>query len=252
MGTRTGYAPGTFCWAELATGDAGAAKAFYGDLLGWTYDDQPVGEGIVYSTAVRDGHQVAALFESAQGLPRWSSFVAVASAGAVTDAARAAGATVVAEPYDVFDAGRMAVVADPTGAEVSLWQAGTHAGAALVNGPGALAWNDLLTADVAGACAFYAQVLGWGLTPVPGAPGDRHSISVDGHPNGGIAEAPPGAPAAWLPFFGVEDVEAAAERTTAGGGTVLAGPIPVPSGRFLLLADPQGATFGAIAGRFDP
>src|SRR4051812_34934630 len=109
MGERTSYVPGTFSWAELATSDAAAAKAFYTTLFGWSYDDRPLGDGQVYSMAQRDGSNVAALFDSEQP-PHWNCYVTVASADDTAAKAGELGANVVAEPFDVFTAGRMAVV----------------------------------------------------------------------------------------------------------------------------------------------
>src|SRR5580765_8438223 len=126
MGERTSYPPGTFSWAELVTSDAAAAKAFYAEVFGWDYRDNPVGEGLVYSTALLGGQTVA------------SADVTATRAGELD-------ATVVAEPFDVLDVGRMAVIADPTGAALCLWEPRAHIGASVVNAPGALAWNDLIT-----------------------------------------------------------------------------------------------------------
>src|SRR4051812_4413535 len=120
MGTRDEHAPGTFSWVELATSDADAAKDFYGRLFGWSYDDLPIGDGMVYSMAKVQDRNAAALFASEQP-PHWNCYVTVASVddtlAKVSDAGGQAG-----EAYDVMDAGRMAVVTDPTGAPLCLWE----------------------------------------------------------------------------------------------------------------------------------
>src|SRR3954454_13200804 len=115
MGTRDSYEPGTFSWVELATSDADAAKRFYGELFGWEYDDNPMGEGAVYSMATVDGQVAAALFASEQP-PHWNCYVTVASADDAAEKVKEAGGTVAAEPFDVMDVGRMTVIQDPTGA----------------------------------------------------------------------------------------------------------------------------------------
>src|SRR3954447_17357652 len=167
MGTRERYEPGTFSWVELATHDAQGAKAFYGELFGREYDDNPVGEGdAVYSMAKRDGRFVGAVFQSDQGTPHWNSYITVASVDEAAAKAGEAGGHVAAEPFDVMDAGRMTVVQDPTGAAVCLWEAKRHIGAGLVNAPGALSWNDLMTTDVGKAAEFYSQVFGWEVAEV--------------------------------------------------------------------------------------
>src|SRR5690349_19436522 len=112
MGKRTSYPPGTFSWAELATSDADAAKAFYTSVLGWDYRDSPLPDGSVYSMATRDGGDVAALFQSDQP-PHWNCYVTVASVDESAARAGELGATVAAEPFDVMDVGRMAVIIDP-------------------------------------------------------------------------------------------------------------------------------------------
>src|SRR3954453_6242988 len=144
MGERTSYAPGTFSWAELVTSDAEAAKAFYTSVFGWEYRDNPVPGGSVYSTALRDGKDVAALFTSDQP-PHWNCYVTVESVEATSSRAAELGATIAAEPFDVMDVGRMAVIVDEVGAGLCLWEPRSHIGASLVNAPGAMAWNDLLT-----------------------------------------------------------------------------------------------------------
>src|SRR3954454_15907776 len=114
MAERTSYPPGTFSWAELATSDADAAKSFYSTLFGWDYDDNPIGDGQVYSVARRDGKRVAALFASEQP-PHWNCYVTVASVDEATARAGELGGNVISEPFDVMDLGRMSVIADPTG-----------------------------------------------------------------------------------------------------------------------------------------
>src|SRR3954447_16147409 len=109
MGERMSYAPGTFSWAELLTSDADAAKAFYTSVFGWEYRDNPVGEGIVYSTALRDGKDVAALYSSDQP-PHWNCYVTVESADGSAARAAELGATVAAQAFDVMDVGRMATI----------------------------------------------------------------------------------------------------------------------------------------------
>src|SRR5436190_10791270 len=121
MGERTQYAPGTFCWTDLTTTDQAAAKAFYGALFGWEAQDMPVGEGIHYSMMRLDGKDVAAISpqppqqRDAGVPPVWNSYVAVESADAAANRAQELGASVHAPPFDVLEAGRMAVHPGPPG-----------------------------------------------------------------------------------------------------------------------------------------
>ena len=173
MGERTSYTPGTFSWVDLNTDDPDGAKAFYGALFGWDYEDIPIGEGASYSMAKIDGHSVAALGPlQGEGMPpHWNCYVTVADADASAARAKELGATLLAEPFDVFGAGRMAAFADPQGAVLSVWQAKDNIGAGLVNVPGALAWNDLLSADVEASAAFYRALFGWEIAELEGSGG---------------------------------------------------------------------------------
>lgn len=141
MGTRAKYEPGTFSWVDLTTTDRDAAKRFYSELLGWEYDDQP-SEGGVYSMARRYDTNVAALYdqqesERAQGVPpHWNNYVTTDDADRAAAQVKQLGGSVLLEPFDVFDAGRMAVIADPTGAVFSVWQPRQNIGAGHVNDAG--------------------------------------------------------------------------------------------------------------------
>lgn len=247
MGERTSYPPGTFSWVELATDDAAAAKDFYAAVFGWDYRDDPVGEGMVYSTALLGGQAVAALYQADQP-PHWTSYVTVVSADEATARAGELGATVLAEPFDVFDVGRMAVISDPTGAAFCVWEPRAHAGAARVNAPGALAWNDLVTPDPDSAARFYGELFGWTFMEIPGA--GYRIIQNDGRSNGGMLSRE-GMPPAWIPYFGHDDLDGLPGRVGELGGRVLSEPVVVPNGRFALFADPQGAVFAALTGDYD-
>jgi predicted enzyme related to lactoylglutathione lyase len=168
MGMRERYEPGTFSWADLGTDDPEAAKAFYVGLFGWHTEDVPMGESGPYSMCMLDGGVVCAIYgrEPGEGPPAWLSYVTVADADATVAAARAAGALAAQDVFDVFDAGRMAVVQDPTGAHFAVWQPGTNIGATLVNVPGAMCLNQLNTSDPARAAAFYTDVFGWRIDQV--------------------------------------------------------------------------------------
>lgn len=249
MGERTSYPPGTFSWAELATSDADAAKGFYTSVFAWAYEDNPAGEGQIYSMATRDGHHVAALFEDDRLPPHWNCYVTVASADETARKATDLGAAVVAEPFDVMDFGRMAVVADPGGAALCLWEPRAHIGARYVNAPGSMTWNDLVTSDPDGAVAFYGQLFGWTFAEMPGGAGYRVIQNGD-RSNGGIF---PGQadPPNWLPYFGHEDVDRLLGEIDGLGGRVHHGPLQLPSGRVAVLGDPQGAVFAVWTGEYE-
>jgi uncharacterized protein len=254
MGERTSYPPGTFSWAELVTSDAGAAKAFYTSVFGWDYDDQPIPDGGVYSMALRDGKSVAALYGGDQP-PHWNCYVTVASLEETTARAGELGGTVLAEPFDVMDAGRMAVIADPAGAALCMWQPGTSIGATLVNTPGSMTWNDLVTPDPEGAAAFYGGLFGWTTEEMPGSGGYR-VIRNGERSNGGIMPLDPDrmgsdTPPNWMPYFGHEDVRRLVGEFDGLGGRVFNGPMDLPGGTIAVLGDPQNAVFAVFTGPYD-
>jgi predicted enzyme related to lactoylglutathione lyase len=254
MGERTSHPPGTFSWAELATSDADSAKSFYSSVFGWEYEDNPIGDGQVYSMANRDGKQVAALFGSDQP-PHWNCYVTVASADDTASRAAELGGNAIAEPFDVMELGRMAVIADPTGAALCLWEPRAHIGAALVNTPGAMTWNDLVTPDPEAAARFYGELFGWTAEEIPGAGGYR-GIKNGERMNGGIMPLDPArmgseTPPNWMPYFGHEDVDRLVAEIDGLGGRLLNGPIRMPQGSIAVLGDPQGAVFAAWTGQYE-
>jgi uncharacterized protein len=251
MGERKSHEPGTFSWAELVTDDADAAKAFYSELFGWEYDDNPVPGGQVYSLALRDGRHVAALYASDQP-PDWNCYVTVASTDAAAARPDDLGGYVLAEPFDVMDAGRMAVIADPTGAALCLWEPRASIGAQLVNAPGALTWNDLVTPDADAAAAFYGELFGWTTERVPG-PIDYRVIKNGSRSNGGIlkSDSRGETPPSWLPYFGHDDVVRLVGEIEGLGGRVFNGPSEMPQGTIAVLGDPQGAVFAVWTGQYD-
>jgi predicted enzyme related to lactoylglutathione lyase len=162
---------------------------------------------------------------------------------------------VLAEPFDVMDVGRMAVVADPAGAALHLWEPRRHIGAGLVNTPGAMTWNDLVTPDPEGAEAFYGALFGWTTMAIPDAGGYR-VIRNGERSNGGIMPHDPGrmgehTPASWMPYFGHEDVERAAREVDGLGGRILNGPMDIGRGKIAVVGDPAGAVFALWTGDYE-
>jgi uncharacterized protein len=254
MGERTSYPAGTFSWSDLQTDDLDRAKSFYADLFGWSYDDIPIGERAVYSMAKVQGKSVAGLGERQDESipPHWNVYVTVDDADAVAARAGELGANVIAPPFDVFDAGRMAAFADPQGAILSIWQARQSIGAELVNEVGALTWNDLMSPDIPAASEFYRQLFGWDISEIEGAEGQYWSITNDGRMNGGIMSTPEGGHPVWNLYFAVEDVDAAIAKAGELGGRTIAPRMDVPNGTsFAVLSDPSGAVFSVAAGPMD-
>jgi hypothetical protein len=168
---------------------------------------------------------------------------------------KAAGGEVMAEPFDVMDAGRMAVIQDPTGAFLNLWEAKDNIGAGLVNVPGALTWNDLNTSDPDKAMQFYGELFGWDFQKVADDSTEYWVIMNGGRSNGGVRpidNSQPGeVPAHWLPYFACSDVEQARAKVEELGGRTFFGPMQVPQGSFAVVGDPQGGAFALFSGEFD-
>lgn len=258
MGERSEYAPGTFCWAELSTPDQEAAEAFYAALFGWQAQHLPMGESAYYSMQLIDGKPVAAIAaqppqqRDAGVPPLWSSYISVDDADAVAGRAKSLGADVHAPPFDVFTAGRMAVIQDPQGAYFMLWQPREHIGAQLVNAPGALIWNTLQSPDIDASKAFYGDLFGWSFEELEGTPERYVTINNAGARNGGIGGLAPPSPPSWLAYFAVEDIHAALAKAGEQGGSTLVGPVHVPAGNVAVVADPQGAVFALHAAELAP
>jgi uncharacterized protein len=259
MGERTGHAPGTFSWTDLTTTDQKAAKAFYGELFGWVAEDRPVGDDVYYSIQRKDGKEVAAISPQQQAQrdagtpPTWNSYVTVESADAIADRAQELGATIVAPPFDVMEAGRAAVIQDPQGAHFLLWQPNQHPGAQLVNEPGALSWNELASPDLDASSVFYAALFDWTVEPFEGSPEPYLTIKNGEVANGGIRTLnSPGPPPHWLVYFAVDDLDASLAKVAELGGSTHAGPIDIGVARIAVVADPQGAMFALYDGRLDP
>lgn len=256
MAEITTYRHATFCWADLATTDADGAKAFYTGLFGWEAVDEPTEEaGIPYTMLTKDGKEVCALYamgpDAGGTPPHWRCYVKVDDIDATAEAVTRHGGSVLMPPMDVMDAGRMAIIQDPTGAVLGLWQPDRHPGAALWNEPGAMCWTELLTRDLARAEGFFQGVLGWTTRTSESVAGGKYQILLLGDEEvGGMMEIEPEwgeMVSNWTLYFAVPDCDgtiAAAER--AGGSLLFPAMEIADVGRFAYLQDPQGAVFAII------
>jgi len=273
MPERDGYMAGVPCWIDTSQPDPKAAADFYGGLFGWELEDvMPPDAGASYFMGRIRGADVAAISSAQPGSPTvWNTYVWVDSADETAAKVREAGGTVVTEPFDVFDAGRMAVFTDPEGAALCAWEAKRNKGAGVVNEHGSLNFNTLNTRDLAAAKPFYGAVFGWEVLDLGGGgqmwtlpgyaafleksdPGIRERMGEAGAPEG-FADAvatilpipadQPDVPAHWSVTFAVDDADATAAKATELGGRVIAPPFDAPWVRMAVIADPAGATFNA-------
>ena len=280
MFERDGYIPGVPCWVDTSQPDPEAAVGFYGQLFGWEFQDvMPEGSGGKYFLGLLRGGAVAGVGSLPANSPTgtaWATYIWVQSADATAAAVEAAGGSVLASPFDVMAAGRMALCADPEGAAFCLWQAKSHRGARIVNEPGSLNFNGLNTRDPDSAKSFYGSVFGWETLGVgdsmvawrlPGYgdflaqsdPEIRARMAQSGAPAGFedvvatlglIPDDQTDVPAHWSVTFAVDDADAVAAKAAELGGRVIVAPFDAPWVRMTVIADPQGATF--IASKFTP
>jgi uncharacterized protein len=280
MPERDGYIPGVPCWVDTSQPDPEAAVDFYRGLFGWEFEDvmPPDAEGKYFIARLRGGDvaAVGSIPEGAPPLALWNTYVAVDSADDAASKVRDAGGAVMMEPFDVMDAGRMAVFADPEGAAFFVWQAKQLKGAQVVNEQGSLNFNGLATRDVEGAKSFYGSVFGWTTLDLGGGvemwtlpgygdylerdnPDLRKVVAEAGGPPGfedvvasinPLADDQPDTPPHWSVTFAVDDADATAAKATELGGKVMVPPVDAPWVRMTVIEDPQGATF--IASKYAP
>jgi predicted enzyme related to lactoylglutathione lyase len=251
MSERTSYEPGVPSWVDLSSPDTDASLSFYAGLFGWEARSAgPPKETFGYQMFTLRGRAVAGVgpTQDQSQPPAWTSYVSTDDADAAVARAQEAGGNVLFGPVDVLDAGRMAILAHPAGGVIGVWQPGRHTGAELVNEPGALNWNELQTRDVEGAKAYYSE------------PDDQDFggmtytvFKVDGKGIAGAirtpSQVPDEVPAFWMAYFTVADCDESVAKVQELGGAVLGRPHELEDvGRFAVVADPHGATFGVIAG----
>jgi predicted enzyme related to lactoylglutathione lyase len=254
MSERDGYEHGVPCWVAAVHPDPDGAARFYSELFGWQSDDlMPPESEESYIVCKLRGRDVAAIVSPGPAPrppePVWGTHVWVDSADASVAAAEEAGGTTIAQPFDSPGGGRVAVIADPSGAAFCLWEPAGRKGAQLVNEPSAWAMSMLSTPDPDGAKEFYGTVFGWTteafgpatLFRLPGFFGGEPSQPV---PRDVVAVMVEGeAPARWGVDFWVADANAAATKAAELGGRTIAGPYEIPGFRQAVLTDPQGAGF---------
>ncbi|MGI8491961.1 MAG: VOC family protein [Acidimicrobiales bacterium] len=249
MPERDGFASGTPCWVDIGSTDLGRGHAFYKALLGWECRDAgPVEETGGYGFYTLGGRNAAGYgpAQDPAGGVWWTSYVSVDDIDATIAAVTDNGGSVLMPPMDVMKAGRMAIFTDPASATLALWQPGEHKGAGVVNEPGALCWNELLTTDLAGARRFYSAVFGWGERNGPDAPYAEFTVG-DQVVAGGMAitsDMPADMPPNWGVYFAVGDLEASTEKVGQLGGVVHRPPFEIPgTGRAAVVGGPLGEVF---------
>jgi predicted enzyme related to lactoylglutathione lyase len=240
-------------WVDVAEKDAKQAQDFYKQLFNW--DLQELGpEAGNYGFFLKDGKMTAGVgpLMSEQQPTAWSIYIGTDDADATAEKVKQNGGTVIAEPMDVMDVGRMAVFMDPTGAFISVWQRKTGGTMEVQSEPNSFGWAELTARGIEKAKPFYTAVFGWGVRDNPMEQGMVYTEWMLGEKSiAGGWEMPPSAPAeapsAWIPYFTVADLDASHKKARDLGADESMPPTPYPGGRFSVLRDPQGAGFGLIS-----
>lgn len=251
---------GTPIWYELMTPDPAGAKTFYDDVIGWTVGDTSAQPGMDYRMiACSDGCLVGGLLPltpdmAAEGaMPTWLFYIGVDDVDATADLIARKGGRIHMAPFDIPGAGRAAMVTDPQGNPFYIMRGNSPESSTAWSrmGMGRCNWNELTTPDQAAGNAFYAEVFGWSYPDsMPmGEMGDYMFIDAAGQTIGAtMRQGGEGQPKGWQFYFRTPDIDVAADKVKAGGGTVHAGPMDVPGGdRIIVASDPAGVMFGVVA-----
>ncbi len=250
MPTRDIAPLGAPCWIDLMTSDPDLSRAFYGELFGWTSEEAGEEYG-GYINFFREGVHVAGAMRNdpSWGAPDvWSVYLAVADAPPTADAAAANGGSVMVPPMAVTTLGTMAVLTDPGGAAIGLWQPGDHKGFGVLDEPGSPSWFELHTRDYDAAVPFYEKVFDWDTHTMGDTPEFRYTTLGEGESQlAGIMDSsawlPEDVPAHWAVYFAVDDTDASLAATAKLGGSTLVPAEDTPYGRIAVAADPTGAPF---------
>jgi len=240
-------------WVDLASSDAAGARDFYSKLFGWNIEviEDPQYGG--YGMAKLGDKQVAGIGpkQSPEAPTAWSLYIGTADADDVAAKVKSAGGTAIAPPFDVGDQGRMAVFQDPTGAFISVWQPRAM-GSFHAYVPNTFGWAELNARGIDKAVPFYTEVFGWKAhaSEMPEGAPPYTEFQVDGNSIAGGTEmnemVPAQVPSYWLVYFNVDDVDRSFKQAKDGGAREMIAPMDFPGGRFAILGDPQGATFGLL------
>ncbi len=252
MTTRdTAFAPGTPCWVDLFTSDPEAAKAFYGNLFGWTAQEGGPEFG-GYVNFASEGRLVAGMMGGnipESGRPdSWNTYMATSDIDSTVASSTGLGATLIAAPMQVADLGSMAVLADPVGGVFGAWMAGTHTGFAKYNEPGSVTWDEYHSKEFAATKDFYAKVFGWDMQPTSDTDDFRYfTANIDGEGVAGMMDShsflPAEVPSHWAVYFSVADTDASAQKVVELGGQLLRPVDDSPFGRLADVLDCNGAAF---------
>lgn len=251
----TKFRAGQFCWVDLMSKNMDAAKAFYTGLFGWSFEAMDTQGSPPYGALTKGGKIACGIGQMTgemkdAGMPAmWNSYVSVEDVAATCDAVTAAGGKVFCPPMQIMDAGHMAVVQDPQGAAVSLWQPGTTRGVQVANEEATWCWGEVMTPDAEAAKSFYGQVFGWTFEQDTNNPSQYWMAKLGDRTVGGVMQmddSMQGVPPHWSVYFQTADVPGKCEAIKSLGGSVHFGPFDSPVGPIAICADSEGGSFNLI------
>ena len=246
------YLDGTPCWADLITSSLPQAQEFYAGLFGWTYQAQHSGELESYLCAYKDGHLVAGLLASS-GHPDagtgWTTYLQVQNVEATVNAAQMHEGEIYLKPVYMPSQGSLAVIGEPSGIGVGLWESGSHPEFELRASHGAPAWHELRSDTFHQTAGFYEKVLGWRLRCFNDSHHAHYHVLGRHHDLRTAVRDfshEPGRDSGWHIYFQVDDIHEAGALAESLGGTLLRPVHPSTLGLTAEIADPGGAAFSIV------
>lgn len=251
---------GRLVWYELLTSDPKAAIAFYTEVIGWkTQTWEQGGDYTMFVGPHGPLGGVSQMPEAARAMgapPYWQANVVVENIDASVARVKELGGTVY-HVETVPTVGKLAVIADPQGAVLALFQPERDMPERDITVHGEFSWHELYTTNNAAALAFYQQIAGWEkLGEFDMGPMGIYILwGRNGKQLGGMMTMPASmklpdgkpVPPNWCYYVTTSDLDAALERAKSKGAKVLNGPMEVPGGqRIVQLLDPQGAAFALV------
>ena len=255
MAIRTGYKHGQFSWLDLVARDMAEARQFYHELFGWESVDVDTQGGPPYAQFLLEGKKVAGIGQMSEEMlsqerpGNWNSYINVDDIDAICAQVSESGGQVTVPVTDVLEAGKLAFIQDPTGAQVGLWQQGTHFGAELTQDFHCCSWNELLTRDIEAAREFYGRLFDWEFADYTAGDSKYYVVSQQGEESSGMMQMDErwgDMPPRWMVYFAVQSVDLSVDYVRQLGGFVHVHPYDIPEGRFAMVADLQGGAFDFV------
>ena len=252
---KNNHEHGTFCWVELVTNDPIESKQFYSRLFDWAFFDQAIGHGLYFTTILKEGKEIGALYKLESVMPskiapHWLPYIAIDDVDKATALAREYNARVLVEGTNISDSGRLAMLKEQRGAMFSLWQADKHPGIRIQDVHGTPYWIELTSMDASSSVEFYSNMFGWEVINDDPNLSDYTLFVKNGEQKAGLIQMKEhweSYQPEWTTYFLVDNCEAAAEQAIRLGGVLRFDPSYVPGiGTFTNILDPQGARFSII------